>query len=44
MCTLRDNIQSKVLNSAPKSVSILHAAKAILLGSYLYNISDPMSI
>ena len=30
---LRYNIESKVLNSAPKSVSILRAAKAILFGS-----------
>ena len=31
--TLRYKIQSKVSNSAPKSVSILGAAKAILFGS-----------
>ena len=31
--TLRYNIESKVLNSAPKSVSILRAAEAILFGS-----------
>ena len=31
--TLRYKIQSKVSNSAPKSVSILPAAKAILFGS-----------
>ena len=30
---MRDNIQSKVLNAAPKSVSIVRSAKAILFGS-----------